>query len=136
MAAVEQPRERTEQPGDPLRALPYGWQWLDEDDVEAVVCELRGDWLTQGPLVGSFEEALAEACGVRHAVAVSNGTAALHLACLAVGVGPGDLGITSPITFVASANCIAYCRGIPSFADLDPRTACLDPSAREEVCPS
>jgi UDP-4-amino-4,6-dideoxy-N-acetyl-beta-L-altrosamine transaminase len=134
MAAVEQPRERTEQPGNPPRALPYGRQWLDQEDFEAVLGVLRGDWLTQGPLVGAFEEALAAACGVRHAVAVSNGTAALHLACLAAGVGPGDLGITSPITFVASANCIAYCGGTPAFTDVDPRTACLDPSALEGVC--
>ena len=134
MAAVEQPRERTEPPGNPPRALPYGRQWLDEEDFEAVVRVLRGDWLTQGPLVGAFEEALAEACGVRHAVAVSSGTAALHLACLAAGVGPGDFGITSPITFVASANCIAYCGGLPGFADIDPGTACLDSAALEAVC--
>jgi UDP-4-amino-4,6-dideoxy-N-acetyl-beta-L-altrosamine transaminase len=114
--------------------VPYGRQWLDQDDFEAVLCVLRGDWLTQGPMVGAFEEALAEACGVRHAVAVSNGTAALHLACLAAGIGPGDVGVTSPITFVASANCVAYCGGTPTFADVDPRTACVDPSALEAVC--
>jgi UDP-4-amino-4,6-dideoxy-N-acetyl-beta-L-altrosamine transaminase len=114
--------------------LPYGRQHLDEDDREAVMRALHGDWLTQGPTVGAFEEALAESCGVRHAVAVSSGTAALHLACLAAGVGPGDFAITSPITFVASANCVAYCGGIPGFADIDPRTACIDPAALEEVC--
>jgi UDP-4-amino-4,6-dideoxy-N-acetyl-beta-L-altrosamine transaminase len=127
---VNQPLGR----GDPPEALPYGRQWLDQDDFEAVVRVLRGDWLTQGPLVGSFEEALAEACGVRHAVAVSNGTAALHLACLAADVGPGDCGITSPITFVASANSIAYCGGTPGFADIDPRSVCLDAAALEREC--
>ncbi len=134
MAAVKQPLEPRDKPCDPPGALPYGRQWLDGDDIEAVVRVLRGDWLTQGPLVVAFEEALAAACGARHAVAVSSGTAALHLACLAAGVGPGDFGITSPITFVASANCVAYCGGIPGFADIDPRTACLDPAALDEAC--
>src|SRR5262245_36112700 len=115
-------------------ALPYARQWLDEDDLEAVLGVLRGDWLTQGPTVGAFEHALAEACGARYAVAVSSGTAALHLACLAAGVGPGDVGVTSPITFVASANCVAYCGGTPCFADIDPRTVTLDPAALDEVC--
>jgi perosamine synthetase len=134
MATAEQPVEL----GDRLRnhpvALPYGRQCLEEDDCQAVLRVLSGDWLTQGPTVDAFEEALAESCGVRHAVAVSSGTAALHLACLAAGVGPGDFGITSPITFVASANCVAYCGGIPGFADIDPRTACLDPAALDEAC--
>jgi perosamine synthetase len=117
-----------------LPPLPYGRQWLDEDDIAAVVEVLRGDWLTQGPLVGAFESALAEYCGARYAVAVSSGTAALHLACVAAGVGPGDVGITSPITFVASANCIAYCGGIPAFADIEAGTVSLDPAALELVC--
>jgi UDP-4-amino-4,6-dideoxy-N-acetyl-beta-L-altrosamine transaminase len=95
---------------------------------------LRGDWLTQGPAVAAFERALAENCGARYAVAVASGTAALHLACLAAGVGPGDVGVTSPITFVASANCIAYCGGTPCFADVDPLTVNLDPTGLEEVC--
>jgi UDP-4-amino-4,6-dideoxy-N-acetyl-beta-L-altrosamine transaminase len=107
---------------------------LDQDDLEAVLRVLRGDWLTQGPLVGAFEEALAQTCGARHAVAVSNGTAALHLACLAASVGRADVGITSPITFVASANCVAYCGGVPGFADIDQHTACLDPAALSEAC--
>src|SRR3954465_4964669 len=72
-----------------LPILPYGRQWLDEDDIASVVEVLRGDWLTQGPKIAEFEEALAEFCGARYAVAVSNGTAALHLACLVAGVGPG-----------------------------------------------
>lgn len=114
--------------------LPYGRQWLDDDDVRAVVEVLRGDWLTQGPTVADFEKALAEFCGARHAVAVSNGTAALHLAALAAGTGPGDVGVTSPITFVASANCVAYCGGTPAFADVDSETVTLDPAALDEVC--
>jgi UDP-4-amino-4,6-dideoxy-N-acetyl-beta-L-altrosamine transaminase len=119
-------------PPPPL--LPYGRQWIDEDDVQAVVAVLRSDFLTQGPLVEAFEHALARCCGVRHTVAVSSGTAALHLACLAAGVGPGDIGITSPITFVASANCVTYCGGTPRFADIDPTTVTLDPAALRTAC--
>jgi perosamine synthetase len=110
----------------PPTPLPYGRQWIDDDDVTAVVECLRGDWLTQGPRVEAFEAALCAATDARYAVAVSSGTAALHLAALAAGVGPGDTGITSAITFVASANCIAYCGGEPSFADVDPTTGLID----------
>lgn len=124
----------TEIAEESLPVIPYGRQWLDEDDIAAVVKVLRGDWLTQGPVIAEFEKALAEFCGARYAVAVCNGTAALHLACIAVGVGPGDVGITSPITFVASANAIAYCGGIPAFADIDPGTVSLSPLALEEAC--
>src|SRR5262245_55242280 len=92
-------------PSSQAAPLPYSRQWLDEEDLRAVAEVLRGDWLTQGPTVESFERALAECCGARYAVAVSSGTAALHLACLAAGVGPGAVGVTSPITFVGSANC-------------------------------
>jgi UDP-4-amino-4,6-dideoxy-N-acetyl-beta-L-altrosamine transaminase len=113
--------------------LPYGCQWVDEDDIAEVVAILRGDWMTQGPIIAAFEEALADYCGARYAVVVSNGTAALHLACLAASVGKGDVGITSPITFVASANCVAYCEGTPTFADVDETTITLDPLALEEV---
>lgn len=116
------------------RPLPYGRQDIDEADIDAVVEVLRGDFLTQGPAVAAFERALADRSGARYAVAVSNGTAALHLACLAAGVGPGDSGVTSPITFVASANAIAYCGGTPCFADVDPVTVTLDPAALESAC--
>jgi perosamine synthetase len=109
-----------------LPPLSYGRQWVDEDDIAAVVDCLRGDWLTQGPRVEQFEAALAAATGARHAVAVSSGTAALHLAALAAGIAPGDTGVTSAITFVASANCIAYCGGQPHFADVNPDTALVD----------
>lgn len=106
--------------------IPYGRQWLDDDDIQAVVQALQSDWLTQGPLVAQFEQAIADYCGARYAVAVANGTAALHLAALAAGFGPGDEVITSPITFVASANCIIYAGARPVLADIDPETYCLD----------
>src|SRR5438445_4059647 len=114
--------------------LPCGRQWVDEEDIRAVVEILRSDWLTQGPMVKAFEQALADYCGARYAVAVSSGTAALHLACLAAGVGPGDGGLTSPISFAASANCIAYCGGAPAFVDIDPRTITMEPASLERTC--
>jgi UDP-4-amino-4,6-dideoxy-N-acetyl-beta-L-altrosamine transaminase len=107
--------------------LPYGRQSLNEEDIQAVVDVLRSDWLTQGPAVESFERAVADYCGVKYAVAVANGTAALHLAALAAGFGAGDEVVTSPVTFVASANCILYAGATPVFADIDPRTYCIDP---------
>ena len=115
-----------------LPALPYGRQWIDEEDIAAVVECLRGDWLTQGPRIEQFEKALCAKTGARHAIAVSSGTAALHLAALAAGVGPGDTAITSANTFVASANCIAYCGGTPYFADVDPATGLLDLETLEQ----
>ncbi len=116
--------------------LPYGRQCIEDDDVAAVVDQLRSDWLTQGPMVKRFEEILAETTGSKYAVAVANGTAALHLACLAAGVRPGDTGLTSTITFVASANAIRYAGGEPLLTDVDPDTgimsvASLDARVRE-----
>ena len=108
--------------------LPYGRQWIDEDDIKAVVEVLRSDWLTQGPKVEEFEKAMAEYCGAKYAVVVSSGTAALHLACLVAGIKQGDEAITSPITFVASANCVLYCGGKPVFADIDKDTYNIDPA--------
>jgi UDP-4-amino-4,6-dideoxy-N-acetyl-beta-L-altrosamine transaminase len=102
--------------------IPYGRQAISEADIEAVVRVLRSDWLTQGPEVPAFEKAVADYCGVRHAVAVNSGTSALHLACLALGVGPGDFVWTSAITFAASANCALYCGARADFVDIDPRT--------------
>ena len=102
--------------------IPYGRQSIDDDDIAAVVEALRGDWLTQGPRVAAFEEELAAACGAPFAVAFSSGTAALHAACFAAGVGPGDEVVTSAITFAASANCAAYVGATPSFADISPET--------------
>lgn len=108
-----------------VEALPYGRQSIDDEDVAAVVACLRSPFLTQGPAVRQFEDSLCEATGARYAVAVANGTAALHLACLAAGVGPGDVGITSTITFVASANAIRYAGGIARFCDVDPATGLI-----------
>jgi UDP-4-amino-4,6-dideoxy-N-acetyl-beta-L-altrosamine transaminase len=111
--------------------LPYGRPEVDEADIQSVVDVLRGDWLTHGPAVSRFEETFAEVVGARFAVAVSSGTAALHAAAYAAGIGPGDEVITSPLTFLASANCILYCGGRPVFADVDPGTLNLDPAAVE-----
>ncbi len=114
--------------------LPYGRQWIDGGDVAAVAAQLESDWLTQGPRVEDFEAALCAATGARHAVAVSSGTAALHLAALAASVGPGMAGVTSAVTFVASANCVAYAGGRPAFADVDPATGLLDVADLEQRC--
>src|SRR5674476_563749 len=89
--------------------IPYGRQQVTQADIDAVVAVLRSDFLTQGPLVPRFESRLAAYCGVAHALAVNSGTSALHIACLALGIGKGDWVWTSPITFVASANCALYC---------------------------
>ena len=102
--------------------IPYGRQDISEADIQAVVDVLRSDFLTQGPSVPAFEKAIAGYCGARHAVAVNSATSALHIACLALGVGPGDWVWTSPITFVASANCALYCGARVDFVDIDPLT--------------
>ena len=102
--------------------IPYGRQQIDEADVAAVAEVLRSDFLTQGPAVPRFEAAVADMCGARHAVAVCNATSALHLACLALDVGPGDIVWTSPNSFVASANCARYCGAEVDFVDIDPGT--------------
>jgi UDP-4-amino-4,6-dideoxy-N-acetyl-beta-L-altrosamine transaminase len=102
--------------------IPYGRQWLDESDIQAVVSVLQSDWLTQGPAVEQFERKVATHCGVKHAVAVANATAALHIGCIALEVGPGDILWTSPNTFVASANCGRYCGADVDFVDICPRT--------------
>lgn len=112
--------------------IPYGRQSIDEHDIQAVVDVLRGDWLTCGPAVTQFEDVVREYIGVKHAIAVSNGTAALHLCCMALDIQPGDVGLTSPLTFLASANCIAYCGGHPDFVDVDPGSYCLSPARLEE----
>lgn len=106
--------------------IPYGRQHISQDDVEAVVKTLQSALLTQGPTVKAFEEAFAQYVDARYAVAVTNGTAALHLCALALGVEPGSKVITTPITFAASANCIRYCGGQVVFADVEPDTALLD----------
>ncbi|HEY8351532.1 MAG TPA: UDP-4-amino-4,6-dideoxy-N-acetyl-beta-L-altrosamine transaminase [Sphingomonadales bacterium] len=112
--------------------IPYGRQNISEEDISAVVEVLRSDFLTQGPAVPRFEAAVAEYVGARHAVACSNATAALHMACMALGVGPGDIVWTSPNTFVASANCALYCGASVDFVDIDPVTWNMSPAALEE----
>ena len=107
--------------------IPYGRQDIDQADIDAVTEVLRSDFLTQGQAVPAFEEAVAGYCGVRHAVAVNSATSALHIACMALEVGPDDLVWTSPITFVASANCALYCGADVDFVDIDPRTYNLCP---------
>lgn len=114
-------------PKDHGSFIPYGHQLIDEMDIQAVVEVLRSERLTQGSRVEEFEKAFADYVGSRYAVAVNNGTAALQLACLAAGLGPGDEVITSPITFVASANCALYVGSKPGFVDIDPKTCNLDP---------
>ncbi|MEH6518703.1 MAG: UDP-4-amino-4,6-dideoxy-N-acetyl-beta-L-altrosamine transaminase [Halioglobus sp.] len=102
--------------------IPYGRQDITSADIDAVVDVLRSDYLTQGPVVPKFESAISSYCGAQHAVAVNSATSALHIACLALGLGPGDVLWTSPITFVASANCALYCGATVDFVDIDPRT--------------
>ncbi len=109
--------------------IPYGRQSITEEDIAAVVACLRSDFLTQGPCVQAFEETFASAVGTRHAVAVCNATAALHLAMLVGGIGPGHRVVTSPITFLASANAAAYVGATPDFADVDPVTLNLCPQS-------
>ncbi len=113
--------------------LPYAHQTIDAQDVEAVGTALAGDWITQGPTLARFEEALAAAAGIAHAVAFANGTAALHAACWAAGLEPGDEAITTPLTFVATANAVVYQGARPVFADIDRATLNLDPDAVKRV---
>ncbi|MDD2031176.1 UDP-4-amino-4,6-dideoxy-N-acetyl-beta-L-altrosamine transaminase [Pseudomonas sp. N-137] len=109
--------------------IPYGRQSLDQADIDAVVAVLRSDWLTQGPALERFEQAMALRCQADHAVAVCNATAALHIACVAAGLGPGDCLWTTPNTFLASANCGRYCGAQVDFVDIDPLTWNLDADA-------
>lgn len=107
--------------------IPYGKQYIDNSDIEAVIEVLRSQYLTTGPKVQDFEKKLCKITGAEYAVALSNGTAALHAACYAAGVKQGDEVLTTPLTFVASANCILYCGGTPVFADIDPGNWNIDP---------
>lgn len=112
--------------------IPYGRQDISEADIQAVVDVLKSDFLTQGPAVPAFEKAVTDYCGSKYAYAVNSATSALHIACLALGVGPGDIVWTSPITFVASANCALYCGGSVDFVDIDAKTYNMSVSALEE----
>ena len=120
----------------PPSALGYGRQSIDQSDIDAVVSVLRSDFLTQGPAVERFEAALAERVGARHAVAVSSGTAGLHIACLAAGIGPGERGLTAAITFAASANCLLYTGAEVGFVDLDTDTLGMTQAALEKALAS
>jgi UDP-4-amino-4,6-dideoxy-N-acetyl-beta-L-altrosamine transaminase len=113
--------------------IPYGRHYVDEDDIRAVAEVMRGELLTQGPKAAEFEQRVAEYVGARYAVSVANGTAALHLACLAAELGPGDTLVTSPNTFIASANCALYVGAKPAFSDIDPLTLNLDPQALKQT---
>ena len=108
--------------------IPYGKQSIDQEDIDSIVEVLKSDFLTTGPKVQEFETKFASYVGSKYAVAVSNGTAALHLACLAAGLSPEDKLITTPMTFAASANCALYCGSNPVFADIEVETGCIDPN--------
>lgn len=120
--------------GTPVRDtyLPYGQQWIEDDDIEEVVKVLKSDYLTTGPKIKEFEEKFGKYVGGKYAVAISNGTAALHGASFAAGIKEGDEVITTPITFAASANCILYQGGKPIFADIDSSTYNIDPKDIEK----
>jgi len=112
--------------------IPYGRQYIDESDIEAVVDALQSDWLTTGPKVKEFEESVAEYVGVKYAVAVSSGTAALHSAMYALDIGPNDEVIVPSITFASTANCVIFQGGTPVFVDVDPDTLLIDPAEVEK----
>ena len=115
--------------------MPYGRQQIDEDDIKAVVDVLKSDWLTTGPKVTAFEEAVAGFVGAKYGIAVSSGTAALHAAMYAVGIGPGDEVIVPAMTFAATANCVVHQGGRPVFVDVEADTLLIDPSLVEELSP-
>ncbi|TXF77517.1 UDP-4-amino-4,6-dideoxy-N-acetyl-beta-L-altrosamine transaminase [Chryseobacterium sp.] len=119
-----------------MNKIPYGRQNITDEDIQAVVEVLKSDMLTQGPTIKKFEDHFADYIGAKYAVAVSNGTAALHISVLALGIKPGDKVITTPITFVASANCVKYCGGDVVFADIDPETYLLDINKVRELVES
>lgn len=116
--------------------IPYGHQCIDEDDIAAVVSVLRGDWLTTGPAVEQFEQDICHFTGAKYAIAVTNGTAALHAAMNAIGITHGDEVIVSPMTFAATANAVLYCGGKPIFADVDANTLLINPAAVENAISS
>lgn len=115
-----------------MATIPYGRQDISQADIDAVVAVLQSDFLTQGPQVPQFERLVADYCGVKHALAMNSATSALHVACLSLGLGPGDVLWTTPVTFVASANCGLYCGADVDFVEIDPRTYNMCPLALEE----
>src|SRR5688500_17365552 len=115
------------------KIIPYGKQYISKQDIEAVVETLQSGFLTQGPKIKEFEDAFSQYIGSKYAVAVANGTAALHLCAMALEVKPGNKVITTPITFAASANCVRYCGGDVVFADIDPETYLLNINAVQKL---
>lgn len=116
--------------------IPYGHQSINQDDIVAVTKILKSDWLTQGPAIEKFENAVAKKVSAKYAVAVANGTAALHAACFAAGIGPGDEVIVPTLTFTASANCVLFCGGTPVLCDIDPPTLTIDsPKIENKITP-
>src|ERR1700736_3600392 len=120
--------------GPVARMIPYGHQTIDDDDIAAVVAVLKGDWLTQGPAIDAFELAIATVVEARHAAAFSSGTAALHAAAAVAGLGPGDVVVTSPLSFVASAACALYVGATPEFVDIRAGTLNIDPALVPSGC--
>ncbi|WP_350654815.1 UDP-4-amino-4,6-dideoxy-N-acetyl-beta-L-altrosamine transaminase [Pseudoalteromonas sp. D48-MNA-CIBAN-0056] len=114
------------------KVIPYGKQSISQDDINAVIDVLKSDWLTQGPAVPAFESAIAEYCGAHYACATNSATSALHISCLALGVGKGDIVWTSPISFVASSNCALYCGADIDFVDIDLETGNMSVAALQE----
>src|SRR5210317_1456575 len=113
--------------------IHYGRQEITKEDIDSVSSVLKSDYITQGPVSKTFEKNFADYIGSKYAVAVSNGTAALHLSAMALGVSKGDKVITSPLTFAASANCVLYCGGEISFVDIDPKSLCIDLNRVEDL---
>ncbi len=116
------------------KIISYGKQWIFEEDFSSIEEVLKSPFLTTGPQATAFEKSLCDLTGAKHAIVCSNGTAALHLACLALDISVGDIGLTSPNTFLSSANCIEFCGGSVDFIDIDPVTLCLSPRLLDEYC--
>jgi perosamine synthetase len=116
------------------KTISYGKQWIFEEDFPAIEEVLTSSYLTTGPVASEFEKQLCELTGAKHAIVCANGTAALHLACLALGIKEGDLGLTSPNTFLASSNCVEFCGGHSDFIDIDMNSLCLSPEKLEQYC--
>ena len=112
--------------------IPYGKQHITKEDIKAVIKVLKSEYLTGGPAVKRFEDLVKNFIGVKHAIALSNATSGLHVACLALDLKKGDVGVTAPVTFLASANCIAYCGARPDFVDVEEETLCLSPEKLEQ----
>jgi len=133
--SIQKSRFKTAEQSKPRRiSIPYSHQLIDENDIKAVAKVLRDDFITTGPVAEQFEQDLCALTGAKHAIVCSNGTTALHLACLALNIDQHSLGVTSPITFLSSANCIEFCGGSADFVDIDRETLCLSPEHLEEYC--